>query len=782
MQQTAFATSPNPERARKVTPVVRIRMEPLLAETRNGKNKRYREQSLPTLALFFDYDSVLIPVGDPRDSFFSARGGTVIGRDRDFERKAQCLIEGFGAVELDCVPDLEVPLDSEAQYLLSVDGNAHSTCSFTAQALPQLEALGWRVDVEPDFPYQVVANDATWYASVQPEVDNGEDEPRDWFSIELGVDLEGKRIDLLPALLEILQANSSAETLNALFRVAAKYRALPVGDNRYVVLPPERLRRLLAVLEELYDPNASSVGITSAEAGLLGGLESAFETSTPLQWSGDLPLIQRGRALGLGPRSDSPAPPAVAPKELTVELRSYQQEGLNWLQHLSALGASGVLADDMGLGKTLQTIAHLATEVHSGRTTAPSLVIVPTSLVGNWQRECKRYAPFLKVVAVFGNKRQGSYGGIYHADVVVTSYPILLRDLAKFLEYEYHLIVLDEAQTIKNAGSQVSQAVKQLVGKHRLCLSGTPIENNLGELWSLFDFLMPGFLGDRAQFQTRFRFPIERDNDETRLLQLRYRVAPYILRRMKDTVAKELPPKTELVRPIELSGAQLELYEHIRVAAHSEVRTVIRQKGLTGSTITILDALMKLRQVCCDPRLVKAKSARGVTESAKLEFLLAFLKQQLAQGRRVLLFSQFTEMLALISAGLKEAGIAHLALTGATENRQQVCDRFESGAAHVFLISLKAGGTGLNLVSADTVIHYDPWWNPAAQAQATDRAYRIGQTKPVFVYNLIVAGSVEERMLRLQQRKRHLADTILGNSAGGSLSEADIEDLFQPIE
>jgi SNF2 family DNA or RNA helicase len=251
---------------------------------------------------------------------------------------------------------------------------------------------------------------------------------------------------------------------------------------------------------------------------------------------------------------------------------------------------------------------------------------------------------------------------------------------------------------------------------------------------------------------------------------------------MKDTVATELPPKTEIVRPIELQGAQRDLYESIRVAAHSEVRSVIRTRGLAGSTVTILDALMKLRQVCCDPRLVKARSARGVLESAKLEFAVQFLKQQVGAGRRVLLFSQFTEMLALIQASIAEAGVEHLLLTGATKDRQGVCDAFERGDADVMLISLKAGGTGLNLVSADTVIHYDPWWNPAAQAQATDRAHRIGQTKPVFVYNLIVAGSVEERMLMLQERKRHLANTILGAETSGSLSESDVEDLFSPMD
>jgi SNF2 family DNA or RNA helicase len=317
--------------------------------------------------------------------------------------------------------------------------------------------------------------------------------------------------------------------------------------------------------------------------------------------------------------------------------------------------------------------------------------------------------------------------------------------------------------------------------RHRLCLSGTPVENDLDELWSLFEVLMPGFLGTPDQFRMLFRHPIEKLGSQARLEALRERVAPYILRRMKEDVAPELPPKTEIVRPVALGGAQRELYESIRVAAHADVRTAIRKKGLAGSTIAILDALMKLRQVCCDPRLVRVPSARLVRDSAKYDLYFELLRTQLDQGRRVLVFSQFTSMLGLLSQGMRERGIDHVTLTGATANRQKVVDTFQEGDVGVFLISLKAGGTGLNLTRADTVIHYDPWWNPAAQAQATDRAYRIGQTRPVFVYSLIAAGSVEERMLALQQRKRHLADTILGQGSGGSLDPGELDALFAPL-
>jgi SNF2 family DNA or RNA helicase len=344
-------------------------------------------------------------------------------------------------------------------------------------------------------------------------------------------------------------------------------------------------------------------------------------------------------------------------------------------------------------------------------------------------------------------------------------------------------VILDEAQTIKNHRSRAHEAVRKLECAHRLCLTGTPIENGLEELWSLFDFLMPGLLGDELAFRHFYRVPIEQHRDEQRLAALRAQVSPYVLRRLKRDVAKELPDKTEIVRAVELRGKQRELYESIRVAAHHDVRSAIRKQGVAGSTLKILDALMKLRQLCCDPRLVKSEAARFVRESAKYDLFFELLGTLLEGGHRVLVFSQFTSMLALLARGLNERSIKYLILTGATQNRQKQCDDFESGVADVFLISLKAGGTGLNLVSADTVIHYDPWWNPAAQDQATDRAYRIGQKRPVFVYNLVTAGSVEERMLGLQQKKRDLAASVLATptATGPVLAECDVEQLFAPL-
>jgi SNF2 family DNA or RNA helicase len=437
----------------------------------------------------------------------------------------------------------------------------------------------------------------------------------------------------------------------------------------------------------------------------------------------------------------------------------------------------------MGLGKTLQTIAHVLLEKQHGRLDRPAMIVTLTSLVGNWQRELERFAPSLRVVVYHGPDRAARRASIASHDVVITTYPLVARDRELLAEIPLHLLVLDEAHAIKNDGAQVAEAVRRLEARHRLCLSGTPIENHLGELWSLFDFLMPGLLGSRDDFAASYREPIEARGDKARVEALRDCVRPYILRRTKDAVAPELPAKTQLVRAIGISGTQRELYESIRVAAHADVRREIKTRGLAGSTIAILDALLKLRQVCCDPRLVSCDAAREVSGSAKLEVLLEMITTGLADGRRILVFSQFARMLGLISEGLLARGVGHVTLTGNTPDRQKPIDAFQTGRADVFLISLKAGGAGLNLVGADTVIHYDPWWNPAAQAQATDRAHRIGQTKPVFVHDLIIAGSVEERMLSLQRHKRDLAEAILGPEAqrATKLSERDIDDLLAPL-
>jgi superfamily II DNA or RNA helicase len=649
--------------------------------------------------------------------------------------------------------------------------------------LPRLDSEGWLIQIDPGFHFRI-AEIGDW------ELDIAEGEGGRWLDLGLGVEVEGERVDLLPLLVEMIQRYQVDLSTRVLAQMDADARLqLRLPDGRLILMPVHRLRPILSTLIELYDsesPLAGSAGskrrlrLSRLQAAQLAELEAA---DPALRWQGGESAREWGRRLRDFQGLETIAPPVG----LTVELRSYQRQGLDWLQFLREYGLGGVLADDMGLGKTVQALAHLLVEKESGRADRPSLVIAPTSLLFNWRREAERFAPALRVLSLHGAARHTRFASIPDHDLVLTTYPLLPRDLDALASHDYHMLILDEAQNIKNPRSKAAQAARGLNARHRLCLTGTPMENHLGELWALLDFLMPELLGDERRFRRLFRTPIERHADEGRQDELRRRVAPFLMRRTKEAVAAELPPKSEIIREVPLADDQRDLYETLRLALHQKVREEVARKGLARSGIIILDALLKLRQVCCDPRLVSLESARRVKGSAKLELLMTLLPELLEEGRRVLLFSQFTSMLAVIEAELMQIGLREdrdfVKLTGRTRNRDRPVDSFQAGEVPLFLISLKAGGTGLNLTAADTVIHYDPWWNPAAERQATDRAHRIGQDKPVFVYKLLTEGTVEQRVADLQARKQALADAMLegGGAAGGSLSPSDLDLLFAPI-
>lgn len=695
---------------------------------------------------------------------------------RKVEADAARLLESLGVYELEHIEGILPDFDSRANYYICQEDDTHFGCSFATHGVDTLKRSGFEIVVEPSFPFQTVPATTPWYGSVQP------DEKLDWFVIEVGIEINGKPYNLVPSLVELLDQLNEGGGIESLAHFRAKARAVPLGDGRYVVVPWERLRGILEVLAQLCPPGprrrTEELDLPIARMGELSSLEDAFTGTGPaLQWLCGSDWLQRARSLNCGPTWSAP------PASLQAQLRPYQHAGLIWLEHLRDVGVGAVLADDMGLGKTLQAIALLTKEKEARRMDIPSLVVAPTSLVDNWSREFSKFAPHLRVVPYVGRGRHERIRDFRSADVILTSYPILIRDLTPLTDREFHYVIIDEAQTIKNERSLASTSVRSLSARHRVALSGTPVENNLGELWALFEFTHPGLLGRKKEFQTSFREPIEKFGDEERLLQLKKRVAPFILRREKETVASDLPPKTEIVRTVELEGRQRDLYESIRLSADRDVRKAIAERGISASTVTILDALMKLRQVCCDPRLVKLPSTpTGVLKSAKHDYFFRLVESQLAQGRRILVFSQFTRMLGILEEGLRSRSVKTLCLTGSSRKRQELVDAFEAKQADVFLISLKAGGTGLNLVSADTVIHYDPWWNAAAQMQATDRAYRIGQKRPVFVYNLIAKSSVEERMLTLQERKRQLAETLFdGGGSPAQFDESEIVDLFSPL-
>ncbi len=641
---------------------------------------------------------------------------------------------------------------------------------FVADQLPRLREQGWLVEMAPGFHFNFVDVD-----------DFGADIHEDgsgWFDLALDIEVDGRKIALVPLLGRLFQQDPRWLEPGGLQRVGDSEMILLDGDGVRYRIVAARIKPIVATLVDLFSAGASgdSLRLSRLDAARLDTLAQMQRW----QFRGDDSLRQLAQRL----QGKQDLPQIAPPAGLQAQLRLYQQQGLNWLQFLRAEQLGGILADDMGLGKTLQTLAHLLVEKAAGRLDLPALIVLPTSLVYNWKSEAAKFAPALRVLDLHGPARKAQFGRIGEHDLVITTYPLIWRDEPELRQFDYHYLILDEAQTVKNAASKAAATVRKLKARHRLCLTGTPLENHLGELWSQFDFLLPGFLGGKQDFGRRWRTPIEKEGDSTRSKLLARRIRPFLLRRRKDEVATELPPKTEILRSIELEGSQRDLYESVRVAMQQQVQQIIADKGLSNSHIYLLDAMLKLRQVCCDPRLVALEAARQVKESAKLTALLTLLDELLDEGRRVLLFSQFTSMLDLIAKALRQRKIAFVTLRGDTADRETPVREFQTGQVPLFLISLKAGGVGLNLTAADTVIHYDPWWNPAAENQATDRAYRIGQDKPVFVYKLIVSGSIEQRILELQQRKARLAGGVFNSDteASASFSADDLAALLEPLD
>ncbi len=693
---------------------------------------------------------------------------TLPARDLSAERRAAQLLTRAGLKKLSKLLPPNQRLSGDAGAL----GFASETewLSFVREQLPALQSKGIQVEIMPDFPY-LLADIEEWYGETGQEAG--------WFTLDLGVIVGGERLSLLPILVDLIATQPellSAEALSELPEDATLFATLP--DGRRLPLPAKRVKAILGVLVEL---NLRALPPGPLKLPLLDAARlSQLEEALGARWIGADELLALGRRL----RDFSGIAPATPPAGLRAELRPYQLQGLAWLQFLREYGLGGILADDMGLGKTLQALAHLLTEKEAGRADRPSLVIAPTSVLGNWRSEAARFAPQLRVLTLHGPGRKADFQRLEEFDVVLSTYPLLPRDVDALRAHDFHLIILDEAQNIKNARSAAAKAAGSLSARHRVCLTGTPLENHLGELWSQFNFLMPGLLHSEKVFTQLYRTPVEKQGDLHRRAALAARIRPFLLRREKNEVARELPPKTEIPVRLSLEHDQRDLYETVRVTLQEKVREELAARGLARSTVAVLDALLKLRQTVTDPRLVKLEAARKVRSNAKLDWLSTTLPQMVEEGRRVLIFSAFSTLLGLLEDTLIELEIPYAKLTGQTKNRSAQIDAFQNGDKPVFLISLKAGGVGLNLTAADTVIHYDPWWNPAAEQQATDRAYRIGQDKPVFVYKLIAAGSVEERILEMQSRKAALSQGILGAglSEAAQLSAQDLDKLFAPLE
>ena len=641
---------------------------------------------------------------------------------------------------------------------------------FLSEGVETLKSLAWQVEEDEDFDLAFIQAD-DWYTDIDED-----DAPNQWFSLEVGVELSGKKVNLLPVLLQAMEGEDLNQRLQWMKDNPESDFPVQLESGQYIVLPVARVFPLLETFVELFDGlnEDGRLLLPDVQAGRL-----AIISGDDWRWSGGVKLKRLAQRLA----DFNGVQEVKVPDTFHGTLRDYQQQGVNWLQFLREYEFSGILADDMGLGKTVQTLAHLCIEKAAGRLMQPCLIVAPTSLVGNWKKESAAFAPQLKVLALQGPERKQYFDDLNDYDIIISTYPLLKFDADVLSSLSYSYLILDEAQNIKNPRSKAAQWVRSCHTQQRLCLTGTPMENHLGELWAIYDFLMPGLLGSEKEFARLYRKPIEKENHAERHRALNKRLAPFLLRRTKQAVASELPKKTVITRSVALSGKQADLYETIRLSMHEKITSEVQSKGLARSHIMILDALLKLRQACCHPPLVKLTAAKKIKQSAKLEMLMEMLPEMVEEGRKILVFSQFTSMLDVIEDELTQHNISYSKLTGQTRKREAAIDAFQEGDAAVFLISLKAGGVGLNLTAADTVIHYDPWWNPAVEDQATDRAYRIGQDKPVFVYKLSTDNTVEEKILQMQERKRLLAEgTYTGKSKESvQISEQDLEDLFKPL-
>lgn len=650
------------------------------------------------------------------------------------------------------------------------DGNGlwHLSCKkvwleFLLKQRTALESLGFTFLLSSSFKQYYVAP-TDWSVDLK-RVDESQ------WQFSLSLDADGQSVDVFELLKQLQMFNRESQALEHEILLGGKI----------LILPAALVDSLASELGDLLDFNQANDPLSLTQIHRLKKLKDHLPEST--SWRGELALLNQSIDLHRSPiMLDSDC------SGVKATLRPYQWLGVCWLQHLKQAGFNGLLADDMGLGKTLQTLAHLSLEKQENSTssvvTKPSLIVVPTSLLSNWASEIKQFCPHLSFSILHGGQRHKQWSEVASKDIVITSYSLIVRDLELWREQPISWLILDEAQVIKNVKTKISQAVRTLTADHRLCLSGTPVENHLGELWSILDFLEPDVLGGQKQFQSYYQKPIEIDANERRFSQLLSRIDPFILRRTKTQVAKDLPPKTLVTKMVTLGDEQMSFYDKLKEVSWESLSEQMGDTENKGQKqILLLTALMKLRQACCDPLLLgDGVDAEGVG-SAKTDFCLQMLEELVAEGRAVLVFSQFTSMLNILADRLSGINIDYLMLTGKTKNRGDLVDQFQQGKAPIFLISLKAGGVGLNLTRADTVIHFDPWWNSAAEEQASDRAHRIGQENPVFVYKLIAEGTVEEKISLMQERKSLLSQQVNKQAQlSGESFALKLEDLLTLFE
>jgi superfamily II DNA or RNA helicase len=664
------------------------------------------------LSLSFLYDDQEVPSGSSVRGVFRAADRTFLPRDPAAERAAAQELLRRGARPAGYYAPDKLELRPAQLPALVRD----------------LVPAGWLVEAEGKL-YRTAGK-------IELAVRSGQD----WFDLAGAADFEGRSVPF-PRLLEALRRGESTITLD---------------DGTLGLLPEDWLQRY-GLIAEMGAAEGDAIRFSKVQVGVLDALLATRpEVSCDKQFARARAELRKFDGIAA----------ADPPARFRGELREYQRVGLGWLRFLRKFGFGGCLADDMGLGKTVQVLALLA-----DKRRGPALVVVPRSLVFNWKQEAARFAPKLKVLDHTGAARDRTGAGFKDYDLVLTTYGTLRNDAAMFADFRFDACILDESQAAKNANTETAKAVRIVQADHRLALSGTPVENHIGELWTLFDFLNPGMLG-RAMLTCGGS--IRNPDVETRDLLARA-VRPFILRRTKDQVAKDLPEKTEQTIDCELEPPQRRLYDELREHYRQSLLARVDAVGLGRSKIQVLEALLRLRQAACHPGLID--KARTSEPSAKLDVLLPRLREVLEEGHKALVFSQFTSFLAIVRTRLDADGVPYEYLDGRTRDRAERVERFQTDPdCRLFLVSLKAGGVGLNLTAAEYVFLLDPWWNPAVEAQAIDRTHRIGQTRPVFAYRLIARGTVEEKVLALQESKRALADAILGGD-GRLITDLKREDL-----
>ncbi len=758
------ATFPTPEFARlqetqAVKPVAILTLQQrALTEKRERDEVWIELRDRLRLRLRFRYGKALV-AWDAAESAVSYReDGAIkrVPRDRDHEQQIRQQLKdwGFNAASQQGTMDL---FNFDSSTFAIEEGSSWAT--FIEKVMPHLDASLWEIEYAKGLTIDL-AQESDLHMDIESVGGDG-------YALSLDLLVNGRREALLPVLHRALRQQSGRGLPNVLAWLREESFALRVfaenlESTHLLVLPGPALATIADQVYELYDRNPFDAQARArVNRWRLGELAAAglVDTSNVEDVSEVVRLCERiGSGIDVRERK--------TPKHFNAKLRDYQRMGLGWLTTLDEVAAGGILADDMGLGKTAQTIAHLLDLKQRGRLANGALIVAPTSVVDNWVDELERFAPSLKVARFHGKERERAWHTIAACDVTLTSFALLRLESERLQSRRWTLAILDEAQNIKNASSQTAAAARGIRSDRKLCLTGTPIENRLEDIWSLFEFLLPGFLGDENTFRTRIVQTLK-DAGESSFAEevrnrLKRRLSPFVLRRNKSEVLKDLPERTEVVHAVSMTQSQRDFYESYRKEARKEIGTSIASGGIAGARILILARLLRLRQICCDPRLLEEGSTQcDAADSAKLEALLELVDELVGQGSRILVFSQFTSMLELIADALDEAGVEHLMLTGSTQDRGSVVQAFQEGTAPVFLISLRAGGAGLNLTAADCVIHFDPWWNPAVERQASDRAYRIGQEKPVFVYKLIMDDSIESKIQHLQRAKLELVEELL---------------------